>query len=295
MRALLFAALVLVPVGRVAAQLPFDGCRDRAGEHVPGVLRDNLPSNFAAEATTENGHPEILWSPHALSNASRYYKILVYIHECAHIRLRHIFTIGETPAAERQADCWAIIIMHDAELISQIQEDSLMAEVRTVTGDADHLPGDAMERNMQLCLASRTDATAWSAALDSLAAAAQTGFRGIVGPRITEIKDRVIFQATLNPPGSWDCDLASNAIYRCPLFAAPDQKPAERRYKELAKIARKWAPDGWQVVEQGKGEAPTGVVKLLILHDTGRGTEFRFVLNDKGEIWLLAAPGTGGH
>ncbi|MFI5235069.1 MAG: hypothetical protein ACHQXA_05105 [Gemmatimonadales bacterium] len=273
------------------AQIPYDACHDRAGKLVPGIIRED-PDGFAAEATSKDGHPIIYWSDHRLAGSSHWFKMLTYIHECAHIRLRHIYTIGETPVAERQADCWAISLMQDGGLIGQEQEDSLMAEVATIKGDPNHLPGDAEVRNMQLCLAARTDQRAWSAMLDSLVTASATGFRSILGPRIFEITDRVVFQATLGPPSVWDCDLSDRAVYRCPLLAAREQKQAERRYKELTKIARKWLPEGWQATEQGSGETPAGVARLLILHDPARGTEFRYVLTDRAEIWFLAAPGS---
>ena len=279
-----FAALLLA-AAPLSAQVPFDACFDRADHHVPGIVRNDL--GYAGLATFEDGHPVIYWNQRSVEGLSRAYQVYLYMHECGHIRLRHIYH-GELAVSEQQADCWALQLLFDGGMLDGGAAGDLESDLRRVRGDATHDPGEVLLRRAAGCRAARTDARLWSPVLDSLSVAAADSFRAIRGDRIREITSRVVFEARIGAPGVFDCDVDASAVYRCPLFASRTQKAAENAYHKTAKIFTKWLPDGWTEAE--RDTVAEGIEKELDLQDGRTGTTFTLALTAGARVWFVARP-----
>ena len=280
----LVVALVLL-AAPLAAQVPYDACSDRADHHVPGIVRNDL--GYGALATFEDGHPVIYWNQRSMEGLSRAYQLYLYIHECAHIRLRHIYH-GESAGSEQQADCWALQLLIDGGILDGSQTGDLESDLRRVRGDATHDPGDVVLRRAAECRSARTDPRLWAAVLDSLSAASADSFRAIRGDRIREITSRVVFETTLGAPGVFDCDLGPGAVYRCLLFASRSEKATAGAYRKTAKTFRKWLPEGWTAAE--RDGAAEGIEKELDLQDGRAGTTFTLALTTGSQLWFVARP-----
>ena len=113
MALLLCLALAHAPL--VSAQVPFNACLNREGRVIPGVLDNTIP--YAGVATIKDGTPVILWNQKFNQHVSQTEQIFIYLHECAHHTLHHIYRSDYTPALELEADCWAIQLMVDGGMI----------------------------------------------------------------------------------------------------------------------------------------------------------------------------------
>jgi hypothetical protein len=100
---------------RLNAQVPFEVCQDRQGNPIAGVVDNTTP--YAGIATEQNGRPVILWNQRSNAVLSRTEQIFIYLHECAHHTLGHLYRQPYTPAVELEADCWAIQLMVDGGMI----------------------------------------------------------------------------------------------------------------------------------------------------------------------------------
>jgi hypothetical protein len=84
------------------AQVPFEACRDRDNRPIPGVV-DNAMA-YAGMATVQNGHPVILWNAHSNGRLSQTEQVFIYLHECAHHSLGHLYHIAVDSRDELEAD-----------------------------------------------------------------------------------------------------------------------------------------------------------------------------------------------
>jgi hypothetical protein len=97
------------------AQVPFEVCQDRQGNPIAGIVDNTTP--YAGIATEQNGRPVIVWNQRSNAVLSRTEQIFIYLHECAHLTLGHLYRQPYTPAVELEADCWAIQLMVDGGMI----------------------------------------------------------------------------------------------------------------------------------------------------------------------------------
>jgi hypothetical protein len=237
----------LTAQAQAQAQVPFDACRDRDDRPITGVV-DNTMAH-AGVATMRNGHPVIRWNARTNGRLSQADQVFIYLHECAHHTLGHLYHTAVDARDEREADCWAIQLMVDGGMIKGRHFQALERSRRTVRGDETHLGGEAHVRSLEECLAIRTDAKAWAATLDTLVNAAQDSFTARRGRLLDSTSTPPVFEALIDVPGTYDCEIVGVAL-RCMVFAARKDGAAEKRYQQLVKILRAWLPVGWTFVEQ---------------------------------------------
>ena len=232
---------------RAQAQVPFEACHDRDNQPILGVV-DNAMA-YAGMATARNGHPVILWNAHINGRLSRTEQIFIYLHECAHHTLGHLYHTAVDARDEREADCWAIQLMVDGGMIKGRHFEELERSRRAVRGDNTHLGGEAHIRSLEECLSIRTDTKAWAAALDTVVSAVQDSFAARRGRLLDSTSAPPVFEALLDVPGTYDCEIVGGAL-RCTVFAVRKDSAAEKRYQQLVKIFRAWLPSGWTFTEQ---------------------------------------------
>jgi hypothetical protein len=259
-------ALALVTLAAMAqAQVPFDACRDRHDRPIPRVVDNSM--EYAGLATMQNGHPVILWNARENGRLSQTEQLFIYLHECAHHTLGHLYRAVEA-RNELEADCWAIQLMVDGGMIRGRHLAILERSRRTVRGDETHLGGDAHVRSLEQCLAIRTDAKAWAATLDTLVIAAQDSFASRLGRVLDSTSTPPVFESLLDVPGTYDCEIVGAAL-RCLVFGARKEGTAERRYQQLVTILRTWLPPGWTSTEQ---LAQDGESRTFLAQDGSTGT-----------------------
>jgi hypothetical protein len=238
--------LVLALAVHAEGQVPFDTCRDRADRPIPGIVDNTIA--YAGTATFRNGQPVILWNRKTNRHLSPTEQLFIYLHECAHHTLGHLYHPSPDVQQELEADCWSIQRMLDGSMIRGRHLRVLELSRRNVPGDATHLGGDAHARSLSECLSIRTNAKAWAAALDSLVLAAHDSFASHRGRLLDSTETFPIHDALLSLPGAYDCEVAG-ATFRCALFVAAKGGAAEKRYRRLVKIFRGWLPAGWTFIE----------------------------------------------
>jgi hypothetical protein len=266
---------------KLSAQVPFNVCQDRQGNVIPGVVDNSLP--YAGVATEQSGRPVILWNRKSNAVLSPTEQIFIYLHECAHHTLGHLYRQPYTPAVELEADCWAIQLMVDGGMIKGRHLELLERSRRTVRGDAYHLGGEAHIQSLQRCLDIRTDPKAWAEALDSLTHAAQDSFASHRGRLIDSTSAESVYESTINPPGTYDCEVVGAAV-RCLTFVAKKPGPAEDRYERLMEIIRRWLPVGWTSIKQ---VSPDGRERTFLAQDGMTGTLVSLALTRTSRVYLL--------
>ena len=209
---------------------------------------------YAALATVREGEPIIVWNAKANQHLSDTEQIFIYLHECGHHRLGHLFIHGDDRRLELEADCWAIQLMVDGGMIKGRHLASLEQSRRTVIGDKTHLGGDAHIRSLRQCLELRTDPAAWAAAMDTLLRAAPDDFQSSRGRLIDSVGSNPVYESKYGAPGTFDCEVVGAAV-RCLVFASREPKPAEQRYTRLLGILRRWLPEGWTSTERSEGDS----------------------------------------
>lgn len=277
-------AMIALPA---SAQVPFDGCYDRGDHPVAAVVRNDL-GGYAGMATVAQGKPVIYWNAHAASVSDKAFQVFLYLHECAHIRLRHVYDGDESLAVEKEANCWAMQLMLDGGMLDGYSEGVLWDDIKNEQGDATHLTGDAAVASLRACLAARLDRGHWNVMLDSLALAATDTFKAVRGPLIREITPGPVYESKLSAPGVWDCDIAEPAELRCPLFAARTDKAVGARFKALTKIFRAWLTPDWTAVQ--KDVRQPGITREFLAEDGRTGVLLTLVETSSGRIWLIARP-----
>jgi hypothetical protein len=267
--------------GPAAAQVPFSACLDRQLHPIPGRVDNTMAAG--AEATIEDGHPVILWNQHNLSQVSGSSQLFVYLHECAHHNLNHVFK-AEGRSVEDQADCWAYQLLVDGGMLDGSHLDELTRDLRHWPGDINHLGGEALLAGLRDCLAIRTDQTAWNQALTTLTAAAGTRFQDLRGPPIPQGPPGT-FEVTQGTPGTYDCELIQPPAVRCMVFAARKQKAAEKRFRVLTEIISHWVTPDWTST-QPPSTGP-GLAKSFVAQDTRDGTLLLLGLTPGGRIYFM--------
>ncbi len=244
--ALLVVISAMLPC-RVEAQVAFDACRDRSDQPIP-MFTDNSIA-YAGVATFRNGRPVILWNARTNRYLSPTQRLFLYLHECAHHVLDHLYHGDVGLAEERAADCWAIQLMVDGSMIRPRQLRELERTRRAARGDDTHLGGEAHVRSLQECLERRRDPKIWAAALDTLVLAAGEDFVTRRGRLLDSSGVTPVYEALLDVPGTYDCEIAASAV-RCLFFSARKSGAAAARYRQLAKLLESSLPRGWTSAEQ---------------------------------------------
>jgi hypothetical protein len=271
---------VLVVARHLEGQVPFGACRDRDDRPIPAVV-DNTMAD-AGEAVERDGHPIILWNARDNARLSQTEQIFIYLHECAHHVLGHLYHRGTEARDELEADCWAIELMVDEGIIKSRHLAVLERSRETVRGDETHLGGEAHVRSLEQCLSTRTDAKAWAAALDTVVVAARDSFGTRRGRLLDAMSTPQVYEALLDVPGTYDCEIVG-AAFRCTVFAARTAGPAEGRYHRLLKILRGWLPAGWTATERA-GE--DGTNRTFLAQEDRTGTLLTLALTG-ARVYLL--------
>lgn len=271
----------LIPPPEANGQVPFEACHDREDRAVQVVVDNNLP--YAGLATEAAGKPVIFWNKKANRYLSPTEQLFIYLHECAHHRLGHIYRHPQALSSEVEADCWAIQRMVDGGTVRLRQLTVFEQSRRTVPPDAFHLGGEAHIQSLARCLKERTDQRAWTEALQRLVLAARKGFVSSRGGVLDSSSTGVIYESLLDPPGTFDCEVIAAAV-RCTLFAAPKVGPAEKQYKRLVKLVRAWLPLGWTSVERA---APREQERTFLARDEMTGTLLSLVQSGARVYFLL--------
>jgi hypothetical protein len=245
LRILLAVMLMLPP--RVGGQARFEACRDRS-DHPITVLVDNSIA-YAGVATFRNERPVILWNARTNQHLSYAEQLFIYLHECAHHVLDHLYHGDIGLLEEQAADCWAIQLMVDGGMIRRRELIELERTRQAVRGDDTHLSGEAHVRSLEECLRRRADPKQWAAVLDSLVLSAHDGFVGRRGRLLDSTGAVPIHEALLGVPGTYDCEVVG-PVLRCFFFEARRNSAAAGRYRKLSKIFKAWLPAGWSSAEQ---------------------------------------------
>jgi hypothetical protein len=247
MRRWALGALALVLPARVPAQVPFDACRDRTDHPIPVIVDNSIA--YAGVATFRNDRPVILWNGRTNESLSHTQQLFIYLHECAHHVLGHLYHDDIGVREELEADCWAIQLMVDGGLIRGWQLEELERTRSSVRGDDTHLSGEAHVRSLEECLRRRSDPKAWAAALDTLVMAAHDGFARRRGRLLDSSGATSVHEALVRVPGTYDCEVVGGAV-RCVMFAPRKSGGAAGRYRKVVKILKSWLPPGWSSAEQ---------------------------------------------
>jgi hypothetical protein len=283
--AALLILLAVVLAAPVAAQLPFDGCVDREDRAVRGIVRNDI--GWAGVADLVNGEPVIYWNADANEHLSRPTQIFIYLHECAHHMLGHLWKPNALKW-EMEADCWAAQLMWEGGMLRGQHIPVIERELRTTRGDEHHLGGERLMRALRECLDVKTDHDAWYAALTAFAAASRDGFAGIEGQAIPPDGRSGRFETELDLPGTYDCEITAARQVRCLVFAARDAKRTRSRYRELVKILRGWLPPTWTADEPAA--ASDGVAHSFVAEDGDRGTRIALVATTGNRIVFAMYP-----
>jgi hypothetical protein len=232
---------------RVGAQVAFDECRDRTDQPIP-VFTDNSIA-YAGVATFRNGRPVILWNARTNRYLSATERHFLYLHECAHHVLDHPYRGDVGLAEEQAADCWAIQLMVEGNMIRPRQLRELEQTREAVRGDDTHLGGEAHVRSLQECLKRRKNPSIWAAALDTLVAAARQDFATRRGRMLDSSGVTPVYEALVDVPETYDCEVIGEAL-RCVFFSARKSRAAAGRYRTLTRMLESWLPRRWTSAEQ---------------------------------------------
>ncbi|HEU4827935.1 MAG TPA: hypothetical protein VFT04_01955 [Gemmatimonadales bacterium] len=265
--------LLSLAASPAAAQLPLDGCIDRADRPVRGVVRNDM--SWAGMATVEKGESIIYWNQRLMGGQSRTTQIFVYLHECGHHLLGHVWK-PNAAKWEQEADCWAVQLMWEGGMIAGRHLRVLEQELSRTRGDAIHLGGDELLAALRGCLAIKTDRRAWSAALASLVEAGADSFTAIRGQGIpAPSSSSGLHESLVDLPGTYDCEVTRTPAFRCTVFAAKDADRVSERFRELARIVPAALPPSWSSEETEP--APEGIVHELVGRDSVAGLQLSLV------------------
>lgn len=239
MRAAITTIALAAAIGGTAhAQIPIDPCLDRENQPIKGVVDNSLPYNGVATIAFD-GTPVIIYNQSSLSRSSRQAKVFVYLHECGHHALRHVWK-NPSQLREMEADCWAIQHMVAQGLIKERKVDELQAEIGVARGIG----------SLKGCLEVKTDADLWRRRLDLLTLAGAHAFDAIRGDSIIEDPEPGFFESTLDLPGTFNCELTPQDTFVCVLYDGKSEKTAQGYFDKILKVIESWLTDEWLTFER---------------------------------------------
>lgn len=285
---LLAGALVLLGARQAGAQVPYSACLDRHGQVIPAVVDNNM--YWAGVARLRNGSPVILWNAKANQVLPDYVQMFIYLHECAHHLLGHVYQSGDANGREREdeADCWAIQLLVDGGILKASHIEGLEQALRTSQQDKDHRGGQDLILSLARCLEIRTDQAAWDTALTAFVAASADSFTTSRGRLIERGADGAVYESVLDAPGTYDCEIAGWSV-RCMVFASRSLGPAKHRYDELVKICRAWLSGGWTSKEDD--HPPEGLARRFMAQETTSGALITLLLTTNARLYLIVTRG----
>lgn len=263
------------------SQAPFNACYDRKGQPIPSVGDDAL--GWGGVATYRNNQRVILWNTKGNQQSSQTSQLLLYLHECAHHNLGHLFE-PSSARNEHEADCWAIQLMVDGGMINGHHLAVLEREQVTVRGDDKHVGGKERVQSLQECLDIRTDREEWASAIVAFTGAAPDSFKAIRG-RPEEDAEDGLYWSTQDAPGTYDCEVRGTTMVRCMVFAARKPGAARKRYQELMKIIREWLPPTWSSIEKTGGRAP--IEQQFLAQDMENDTMLGLLVTSEARVYFV--------
>ncbi len=278
MRAAGLSAIVasFVVVTGANAQVPFNACLDRRDQPIQAVVDNTLP--YAGVATiTGDGVPVILYNKQALRRSSPQARHFVYLHECGHHALRHVWK-DPSRLREMEADCWAVQQMVEQGLIKKRKVDELQAEIGMSRGLG----------SLKGCVEVKTDQDLWRRSLDLLTLAGAHKFDAIRGDPIVEAQERGFFESTLDLPGIFNCELTPEESFSCEIFNGRDEKASLKHFGKVLAIIRSWLTDDWLTFERVRAR-PTEL-RRFVAQDIQSGSLITLVVTSAYDIWFRYQP-----
>jgi hypothetical protein len=281
--------ILTVTSSPLTAQVPYDGCTNRQGRPIVGIVSDSLP--HAGWATVQrDGTPVIYWNPKRQYSPQGVTQVFLYLHECAHHALGHVYrwpeSLDETKLFERQADCWSYQLLVDGGMLTGNRREILEGDLRYTTGDAAHLGGEALLASLRDCLAARTDRRQWHAVLTGLELAARDSFQTFRRRPLAE--DPTVSEATIHLPGTFDCEIRVNGSYVCLIFAARDDRRVDRRFQQVSDLVRSWLGPAWT---SNTIEAPAaGQRRIFMAERADDGVRILLLATEDRKLWFIMKP-----
>jgi hypothetical protein len=278
MRAVGLGALTasLVVASGANAQVPFDACLDRHDQPIQAVVDNALP--FAGVATiTVDGVPVIFYNKHSLSRNTPQARQFVYLHECGHHALRHVWK-DPSRLREMEADCWAIQHMVEQGIIKERKVDELQAEIGVSRGLG----------SLKGCVEVKTDRELWRRSLDLMSLAGAHKFDAIRGDPIVEARERGFFESTLDLPGVFNCELTPEQSFSCEIFNGGDEGAARKHFDKVLAIIQSWLTDEWLTFERVR--ARPSELRRFVAQDIQSGSLITLVATSSHDIRFRYQP-----
>ena len=290
-RLALLAGGFLAPATLAAQGAPLD-CHDLSGKPVRRVADSHIP--YPAYVTEDgHGRPVIYWNPNRFNGRSRTYRTFAMLHECGHLRLRHLEhptgTLEDRRREEREADCFAIEALYQSHSIKGGDLDELMTELGQSVGDRTHLGGQDLLDALEQCLRERDDGHRWDETLDQVVSASRDRFSSITGAWLGTTWAGEVHESTLDLPGTFDCEIRPPGSLVCLVEAAEDEQGARRRYGEVRKIIENWLPQDW--THDDREPARSSQRELFLAQSSLDGTFLALVRTSASRVYLVARPG----
>ena len=230
--------LQVVLVFRAEGQTPHGICLDREDQPIQWVVDNTLP--YAGVATIAvDGTPVIFYNEASLSHSSPQARQFVYLHECGHHALRHVWK-DPSLLREMEADCWAIQHMVEQGLIKERKVDELQAEIGVARGIG----------SLKGCVRVKTDEKLWRQRLDLLSLAGAHKFDAIRGDPIPEAPEQGFFESTLDLPGIFSCELTPEDSFSCAIFNGRSEKAVMKHFNKVLPVIESWLTDDWLTFER---------------------------------------------
>lgn len=232
------AILQIAIAVQLDGQSPYQQCLDRLERPIEWVVDNTLP--YAGVATvTPDGTPVIIYNQKSLKRASPQARQFVYLHECGHHALRHVWK-DPSRLREMEADCWAIQQMVEQGLIKERNVDELQTEIGAARGIG----------SLKGCVKVKTDEDLWRQRLDLLSLAGAHTFDGIRGDPIPEDPEQGFFESTLDLPGIFNCELTPEDSFSCVIFDGRDEKGVRKHFEKVRSVIESWLTDDWMTFER---------------------------------------------
>jgi len=266
----------LVVASGANAQVPFNACLDRHDQPIQAVVDNALP--FAGVATiTVDGVPVIFYNKQVLSRNTPQARHFVYLHECGHHALRHVWK-DPSRLREMEADCWAIQHMVEQGIIKERKVDELQAEIGVSRGLG----------SLKGCVEVKTDQELWRRSLDLMSLAGAHKFDAIRGDPIVEARERGFFESTLDFPGVFNCELTPEQSFSCEIFNGGDEGAARKHFGKILAIIQSWLTDDWLTFERVRAR-PTEL-RRFVAQDIHSGSLITLVATSSHDIRFRYQP-----
>lgn len=272
-----------------AQEAPLE-CRDRQARLVR--IQPDRRIAYPAYATLDrDGMPVIYWNPKATSRRPTIWRRFVLLHECGHILLRHLDrpagTVEDKRRSEMEADCYAMQTLNESERTSGRDMSRLVAELSRSSGDVTHRGGQDLLLALDECIDAPTNGHRWSEALDRLMAASADSFASITGSWLARTWAGDIREATVDLPGTFDCEIRPPRSFVCLLMAAESEKPAQRRFQDIRRIVQGWLPSDWTHADRA---TTTSLAELFLAQSSSNGTFLALVRTTGDRVYFVARP-----